>query len=304
MDNLRTTFNPATLALMVSMTIAATGQGFAQSAKQSPGVDQFGVERIEAGDQLRMLTQQISASACLVDAGIEVDAHKAAIKEGIADFDAILAAMRDGDTAYGIQTPETNRKMLAAIRGLSLQWDLLKVSAEQRVNGDASGEVVDYLSRQNINTMHAAKYLVTETVNTYAVPPALLQNDAFTLYILVRQRTLAQQIAKELCGLTSGNVAMGTEARLRNSTRLFDVSLGALLNGFPSAGVAPPETDDSRRSIEEISVEWSDISGQLIGVAQKGDMQAATGLIQRLDQLLTPLDQLVATYAAESRSGI
>lgn len=304
MNNLRSMRKAPTMLLLMAMNLTGSHAALAQ-ATQVPGTtDRSGVERIDASDRLRTLSQKISTAACLLDAGIDAQANKDVIADGITAFDTILSALRDGDPAMGIATAETNRKMLAAIRGLSLQWDRLKVAAGNRVAGEKADELVDYLSRQNINTMHAAKYLVTETVNTYAVPPALLQSDAFTINILARQRTLAFQISKELCGIASGNLTMGNAARLRNAVRLFDVSLGALRNGFPGAGVAAPASEDARKMLEDVTDEWSAISERIDVAANQQDLSASVALIARLGQMQDTLDSLVASYAQESKSGI
>ena len=304
MDYLKLSRNASSFILLIAMNLVGSGDAHAQTTSGSASSDRSGVERIDASDRLRMLSQEISAAACLFDAGIDVQSNRGVIEDGIADFDNILSALRDGDPAFGIALPETNRKMLAAIRGLSLQWDRLKLAAGNRVGGIPDDSLVDYLSRQNINTMHAAKYLVTEAVNTYAVPPALLQGDAFTINILARQRTLAHQMSKELCGVASGNLTMGNVARLRNSVRLFDASLVALRDGFPAAGVAAPPSDETLKALEAMAVEWNTISEQIERVASQQDMSQATKLMARLGQLQDALDSLVTTYAQDSKSGI
>ena len=304
MDYLKLTRNASSIALLIAMSLVGSGDAYAQTTSGPATSDRSGVERIDASDRLRMLSQKISAAACLLDASIDEQSNRSIIANGIVEFDSILTALRDGDPAIGIATPETNRKMLAAIRGLSLQWDRLKLAARDRVDGKIADSLVDYLSRQNINTMHAAKYLVTEAVNTYAVPPALLQGDAFTINILARQRTLAHQISKELCGVASGNLTMGNVARLRNSVRLFDASLVALRDGFPPAGVAAPPSDETLQALEVMVVEWNTISEQIDSAASQQDMSQATALMARFGQLEETLDSLVTTYAQDSKSGI
>lgn len=304
MDYLKLSRNASSFMFLIAMNSLGSGEVIAQTASGPAASDRSGVERIDASDRLRMLSQEISAAACLFDAGIDAQSNRTIIASGIVEFDTLLLALRDGDPSIGIASPETNRKMLAAIRGLSLQWDRLKLAAGSRVDGITQDSLVDYLSRQNINTMHAAKYLVTEAVNTYAVPPALLQGDAFTINILARQRTLAHQMSKELCGVASGNLTMGNAARLRNSVRLFDASFVALRDGFPAAGVAAPPSDETLKTLEAMTVEWNTLSEQIERVATQQDMSQATKLMARLGQLQNALDSLVTIYAQDSKSGI
>lgn len=288
-------------AFLFAMNITNSGAAVAQTAAAS---DQSGIERVIASGQLRMLSQQISASACLMDANVSSEANKEIIASGIAEFDLILDALRDGDVGQGIATAEGNRKMLSAIRGLSLQWDGLKAAAENRITGRPSDDLVDYLSRQNLNTMHAAKFLVTEAVNTYAIPPALLQTDAFTINILVRQRSLAHQISKELCGIVSSNQTMGNSARLSNAIMLFDASLSALLSGFPAAGVSAPQAESSREALATMSESWAILKSEIEDAATQTDIALVAQLIGRLTDMQVSLDDLVTVYAQESKKGL
>ena len=290
---------------MAALFASAIGShGMAQDATATDQIYQSGVERIDASDKLRMLIQEISVAACLVDADVDADTYRGAISQGIAEFDALLAALETGDAAYGIGSAEENRKMLSAIRGLALQWERLKIAAQSRVDDAPVEDGVDFLSRQNLNSMHAAKYLVLEATNTYAVPPALLQLDAFTINILARQRSLTQQMAKEACGVITGNTIMGREARLQNAVGLFDASLDALINGLPSAGVAAPSSADISERLMALSSDWSDIKADLAGLAGQEDAQKAGDLYQSLADLRASFDEIMPLYIEDSKSGL
>lgn len=274
----------------------------AQSA--SDGVYKSGAERIDAGDNIRRLSQQIAAAACLIDAGVGVDRYRSVIFDAMSDYDRLIAALNTGDPDLGIGAPEEGRRMLTSLRGLSLQWDRYKAAAAERITGQVSEDGPDYISRQNLNVMHSGKYVVSEVINHYTIPPALLQGDAFTLSIAARQRSLSQQIAKEACGVITGNETMGSLARLNSTVRRFDASHQALLNGFAGAGVSPPPNATIAEGLAGITANWDALRATLDGVSATGNAAMADALYQQLDVISAEYDALVALYVTDSKSGI
>ena len=281
----------------VAMTPAA-------QAQQASNGYVAGAERIDLSDRVRMNSQRIAAMSCMIDAGANVDENRAAILEAMTEVDGLLAALKDGDTDLNVTVAESDRKMLTAIRGVSLQWELFRDALDLRLTAGAQSVGPDYVSRQNLNLMHASKYLVSEAISAYAIPPALLQNDAFTLQIVARQRTLAQQIAKETCGVLTGNNMMGNEKRLANSTRRFDASFNALVNGFPAAGVSAPATDEIKAGLAAMKSDWAELQGALASVDADADPAQAGSIVSKLDSLMVQFDALVPLYVEESKSGL
>ena len=289
--------------LAAVMALLPVGAASAQEAQPTSGIYISGAERIEIGDRIRMQSQRISAMACMMDAGINVDSQRRAIRDAITEVDALLAAMKDGDAGYNVTVAEEDRRMLQAIRGVSLQWDRFSQAMNLRLAGAESIEP-DYVSRQNLNLMHASKYLVSETVNRYAIPPALLQSDAFTLQIVARQRSLAQQLAKESCAIMTGNAVMGSSTRLRNTTKRFDVSFNALINGFPAAGVSAPATPEIRAQLAAMSADWATLRTELASLDPENGNGKAEEIHDALNAIMAQYDLVVPLYIEESKSGL
>lgn len=287
----------ALLALLPATSVVA------QQAQATGGVYISGAERIELGDRIRMQSQRISAMACMMDAGVNVAGHSDAIREAMTEVDAMLAAMKDGDAGFNVTVAEEDRRMLQAIRGVQLQWERFSLAMNLRLAGAESIEP-DYISRQNLNLMHASKYLVSETVNRYAIPPALLQNDAFTLQIVTRQRSLAQQLAKESCAIMTGNAVMGSSTRLRNTTKRFDASFNALINGFPAAGVSAPATPEIRAQLAAMSADWETLRGELTNLDPQNGSGKAEEIHDALNDIMAQYDLVVPLYVEESKSGL
>lgn len=290
----------AALALMA----LPFGSAVAQTTASEP-VYLAGAERIEIGDRVRMYSQRITAMACMIDAGISPAENRAAIITAMAEVDTLLDAMKDGNSDLNVEIAEDDRRMLQAIRGVSLQWATFRDAMDLRLSVGADAVIgPDYVSRQNLNLMHASKYLISETVSRYSIPPALLQNDAFTLQIVARQRTLSQQIAKESCGILTGNAVMGNEVRLAKSTRRFDASLNALINGFEGAGVSAPATVEISDGLTAMTADWAALRAELEQVSASTDPAKAGALFTQLDSLLSQFERLVPLYVEESKSGL
>lgn len=268
------------------------------------GAYKAGAERIDLSNRIRTQSQRISATTCLIDAGVSIDANRENLKSSIAEIDTLLAALKDGSTRFGIGEAEADRKMLAAIRGVSLQWDPFKIEAETRLGVGTPAAGPDYVSRQNLNLMHVSKNLTSRVINHYAIPPALLQIDALTINIVARQRVLSQQIAKEACGVITGNTIMGNPLRLNNAVNRFDLSFGALINGFAAAGVSPPATPDIKSELQAMTGDWDSLKADLLQISPGTDAASAEDIYLRLSTLLVNFEAVLPKYIDESKSGI
>ena len=287
-----------------ALILAASGIAHAQERNSAVGVYLSGAERIDLSDRIRVNSQRISASVCLIDAGLKVDENRKIITDAIADTELMLAALTDGNASLGVETPEDGRKMLAALRGVSLQWDPFKTEAQTRLGQGQPAPGPDYVSRQNLNLMHVTKNLTSQVINDYSIPPALLQNDASTILFATRQRSLSQQIAKEACGILTGNTIMGNMPRLKNAVARFDATFSALLTGFPAAGISAPATPQIKAELEAAQGEWNSFKAELENVTQDGDPQNAEALFTKLNSLLAKIDTVIPHYVEESKAGI
>lgn len=283
---------------------AMASPGLAQDSGSTGGVYLAGAERIDLGDRLRYLSQRITVNACLIDAGSNVEAHQATLRDAIAEFDHLLSALKDGDAGLGVTRAEDQRKMLAGIRGVLVQWEPFKVEAETRLGKGTPAPGPDFVSRQNLNLMHVSKNLISTTINHYTIPPALLQNDAQTIQFAARQRTLSQQIAKEACGILTGNTVMGRQSRLDNAVERFEASFDALQNGMPAVGISAPTSPEVKAEIASLRGEWSGLRSEIEAIAPGGGADRAEAIYTDLDKLLAGIDAVIPYYVEESKSGL
>ncbi len=268
--------------------------------------DMQGAERIDLTARVRAISQRVAAATCYSQAGIDAEAFKAVATESLAEFATLIAALEKGDANLGITRPEEARKILSGIRGISLQWEPFNVAAMQVIDGSAPDEGWAFVARQNLNLMHASKYLVGELVAEYAIPPDLLQSHALTLDIAAREMALSQQMAKEVCGINTGNDVLGKKERLKNAARLFDASLNALRNGLEAAGVIAPPTPEIKAALEQATTEWEAVKAEIAKVTgpDSVDQAASVDIYNRLDVLYKTFRDVSVQYVKSSKFGI
>ena len=287
---------------VVIASVCLSTSAFAQS--EADAVYMAGAERVHVGGLMRETAQRMAVASCFFDAGIEVDAYSAQITQGVSDYDSYLTALTEGDPALGIDTAEEGRGLNSTIYSVSSQWDRFKEAALGRLNGEGPTDGTDYVSRHNLNMMHTSKYLLREIIADYAIPPALLQSDAFTLDIVTRQPALSNQISKEACGLITGNTVMGSTTRFDKSVGRFDASMGALINGFDSLGVSAPPTPEVRASLEAIAANWATLKADLEQVAGSTDVTLALSIDQQFEAINGKFDEIIPAYIESSKSGL
>ncbi|MGL4235210.1 type IV pili methyl-accepting chemotaxis transducer N-terminal domain-containing protein [Tabrizicola sp.] len=229
-------------------------------------VDVGAVERIDYASRLSLLSQQIAANACYLAAGIDADLAKELLIKELAEFDQYIAALRNGDPSLGIIGAEERSKTLKHIDEVEAVWKPFKAAAEAIIAGQDIEKNVALISSTNMTLLERTAILVTDMNAEYANPAELTQANAMVIEIASRQTMLIQRISKDLCGIETGNPTLGTKEDLKKTVELFEVSLTALLNGMPEAGVMVPPTPEILASLQAVSAEWTPIRERLLSV--------------------------------------
>ncbi|WP_162197164.1 type IV pili methyl-accepting chemotaxis transducer N-terminal domain-containing protein [Loktanella sp. S4079] len=287
----------------IAATVLCLGTSLAAQTGTDP-VYLAGAERVHVGGLMRETAQRMAVASCFLDAGIEVDTYSAQITDGVADYDSYLVALTEGDPALGIDLAEENRKLTSTIYSVTSQWERFRDAAVGRLNGEGPSDGTDYVSRHNLNMMHTSKYLLREIIAVYAIPPALLQSDAFTLDVVTRQPAIANQISKEACGLITGNTVMGSRSRFDKSVARYEASLSALINGFESLGVSPPPNDEVKSALQAIAADWDSLKGDLAQVGTVTDHALALQIDQQFAAINAKFDAVIPAYIEDSKSGL
>jgi hypothetical protein len=253
-----TTGRPTLAAMRSSLSTAAAIAAFASAPTLVQAQEQLydgGKARVHLAAKLRSLSEEVASAGCRVDAQIDADTARADLEKAKDEFQTIIAGLRDGDTALGIPSAETASDNIKSIRALTEAWTPIQAEASRMVEGSPgdlaviSGSFKDLLERAIELTARISGY--------YSNPQELLQADAITLDYMARQGMFLSRMSREMCGLSTGAAGMASVDELRETVELFDLSLTALRDGFPSAGISPPRSDAVKASLESAYQTWS-----------------------------------------------
>jgi len=272
-------------AISSSLCSAAAIAAFASAATFAQAQDRHydgGKARVNLAAKLRSLSEEVASASCRLDAQIDADTALADLEKAKDEFQTIIAGLRDGDNALGIPTPETASDNIKSIGAVTEAWSPIETEAS-RLAGGSPGADLAVISGSFKDLLERAIELTARISGYYSNPQELLQSDAITLDYMARQRMFLSRMARAMCGLSTGTAKMGSTEELRETVELFDRSLVALRDGFPSAGINPPRSDAVKASLESAYQTWS--SKKSIFDAAIGGGAVAPEVVAEADEL-------------------
>lgn len=292
-------------ALAIAALVALSMGSSAEAQEKTVAAriqDTKAAERINYASTVRATGQQMALAICLAKAGVNPEANNAVVTDSADLLTKLVAALEMGDASMGLDK-EDHEPVISAVRGLNSQWTRFDEQVKKLLAGDDADNAYDYISRQNINMSYASRAFLVRAMQFYVVAPELLQSYAYTLDISARQRALLMQMAKESCGLATGNTVMGNVNRLQNASRLFDLSLSALKNGLEAAGVITPPTPEIEAALAAITTDWDALKPEFEKVSGPGaiDVAKAAEIGAMSDALFVKLVALADLYVQASK---
>lgn len=268
--------------------------------------DVGGSIRIAAAGKLRMLSQRVSVVACNYVAGVATERSLEIFKASKAEFRKILTALVNGDEGMGIIGAETQRKTLAEIKKVEALWLPFEAALDGIIAGTDVETNVAYIAANNDALLAEANVLTSKIAGEYANPAELTQASAMLVDISARQRMLTQKIAKLVCAVATGNASLGNPEDLSKAMEMFEVSLNALRNGLPEAGINPPPTPEIKALLDASSENWTVIKAEITKVTGPGsvDVETQARIFDLLDKKLAEMIKISALYAEEAKPGI
>lgn len=271
---LKRTVLAATTAAMALVSTAALGEIFDGSKA-----------RVNLASKLRMLTQQVGSASCRIDAGIDVQNARTELAVAQSQFNTILNGLENGSMALGIPSPERYSVVKRSLSTVKDTWAPMDKAASDLIDGNGdTGPAAATIAGANLPLLEATMILASDVSGKYSNPNELTQADAMALNIAGRQSMLVQRMTKEVCGIASGASELGTPEDLAATLDMYDVSLRALLEGMPSAGVNPPPTDAIEKELSAVYGQWQQTLPALTAIRSG----------------MSPTSENVATLAATS----
>ncbi len=292
------------LVAALALSLAAGVPADAASTKKSNRIAERGAsERVAFSDKLRMYSQRMAASACTKSSGVAPTMSQGFLAVASREFNRIVNALENGDRALGIVGSEENRKTLKLIKGLRAQWEpMLDIVNTILVDG-ASDNLTAELVARNEQLMDYSATVVGVISGQYSDPTALLQSDAIRLGIAGRQRMLSQKMSNEACLIQTGFASDATPSELAATVAQFEVSLTALQNGLPAAGVYPSDKPEIQAGLSVVAKHWADLRIPLQalsqGVTWSDETQA--NVFNGLNVLVHEMDKVVILYTKDSK---
>ncbi len=249
----------------------AASASFADASHQYVN-QQSAPERIDAAALLGTLSQQAANSACHMTHGINPDGSKEMMEQAKGQFALILDALHYGNPELNIIGAESRKKTITKIEALRDQWAPMQEAtvtlAEEPTNPDA----LHVIKTENEAILASASALTAELSGQYANPAELVQANAIVIDFVSRQEMLTQKLAKASCEIWAGNGDADRTAVLTKSMQIYGLTLRALLDGMPAAGIRPAPTDEIRVALTQATKSWVEIEGVLNEVIEKQDV--------------------------------
>jgi len=258
-----------------------------------------GTQRINLSGKFRSLSQRIPAVACVLVYSGNTETMEPMLDKAGKRFTHILSALRVGDEKFGVYGPEGKRRVLERLDALSELWAPFYKAGQDLSTGQNIAESLQYISETNMDLLQAAKLLVTEIEAKYSNPVDITVSEALLINYSGRQRMLSQKVAKEACGVATGNTALGNIDDLQATVSMFKTTLMALKNGMPEAGLMAPPTDQIKAQLESAIKNWEEISAATSKITGKGsiDGKEMFDLFWALDAARKEMNKITVLYA-------
>lgn len=288
----------------VFAALITVGMGLSVQAQGSYGEDDGGAARINNAGKTRALSQRIPAVTCVLVYSNDPETMRPYLATAIGKFDKIITALRDGNPDMKIMGAEKKRRILQQLDALSTMWEPFRAAAKNVEAGEKIEESMAFIAENNMALLTQAKLLVAEVAAEYANPVETTKAEEQLINFSGRQRMLTQKIAKESCGVVTGNDAFGHIDDFNKTVSLYELTLQALRDGMPAVGVSPPPTEKIKGNLEKALGDWQEIKDILSKVTGKDSVDSDTikHLFDLLETKLQTMNKITGLYAEYAKT--
>ena len=283
------------LVCIAAVAVAWTG---APASASDDGVSREaeGRVKVDVAGRQRMLSQRMSAAACLAVSGIdEGDRYKVG-SAAHDEFGRALAGLQNGDDALRL-TYEPNDDVRQALARVEDIWRSFSPAVEGMIAGDLRSQIlltVLTLNMELLETSDAAVAQFQIAYSTNGSDPVM----AKTINVAGRQRMLSQKMMKDACFLYNRFEAEFADTDLVETIALFEASLSQLEQGDPASGITAPPTQQVADQLAVVRALWTEYREGLAQVraGKVTDPAEIAALAVQSDAILTAMHQAVAYY--------
>ena len=291
-------------------TIALMGLSATPVAANSLIAEQYdgGKSRVNRAFALRGVTEAFASAACRYDGNYDIETARYDLQHVHDNFEAVLHGLEHGDRALGMPGEETSPRILQAIAKTHELWDPMEEASRHMLEGTSTPKEVAIITEGYHDLFEQTDIMAADVSGEYTNPQELLQSDATILNFAGRQRMLAQRMTRAVCELASDVHVDVAISELTATVDMFDLSLVALRDGYPAAGVNPPPNETVKKSLEDAYALWQANRGIydtiLSGTHATADDVAASNAMTR--ELMVSMNNVITLYllATPGKDGV
>ncbi len=259
--------------------------------------------RIEAGDALRTISQEVPAAVCHLHNGVAPELSAKLLREGLDNFDLMVDALLNGNPDFGIIGGEERGKTKRLIEEIQASWAPLRTAGEEILSDPSDESAVEVFYANASDMLDKTYYLLSEMEGQYTNPVELLYSDAMLLEVAGRQSMLSQRLSYLSCLVWSGAADDNYVDLLNTAAGQFKFAMAAMQNGAPDLGIQPPPTEEIATKLGEMASDFDVISGHLVTVMDTGNLEAeaASSLYTILADKMYKMDEIAHLYAVYSK---
>lgn len=209
-------------------------------------------QKINVSGRQRMLSQRMSAQACVATTTSPGSKHAQAASTAADQFNAGLQGLIHGSADLGL-VKETNPRILNALEVVTQRWGELEPSVRQLAYGDVNSATVQMMMANNLPVLTSSNDAVLAITKHYGqgvIDPASAQ----TVNVAGRQRMLSQKMMKEACFIAVGIAPEDNKKALAATISLFLKSLTDLEQGSADGTIMSPPNDGIAQQLQRVRV--------------------------------------------------
>ncbi|MEM7499164.1 MAG: type IV pili methyl-accepting chemotaxis transducer N-terminal domain-containing protein [Pseudomonadota bacterium] len=257
--------------------------------------------RIDIAGFQRTRIKLIAKAACFAHAGVAPEKDFAIMARETAAVSDVFVSLRNGNPRLGLKR-ETHSKVLAALREATALWlPYSERAAAIAERGSLTEAELDYLIEKEPALFDAMDEAVGQIQQTYG-SESLPLHLAVATNLAGRQRSLGQEVAKDVCLIAIGYAPEETRTKLVETMALFENTHGALAQGMPMLGIRAPAQPALAQTYVEVGALWTALK-ELAMPALDGealDRERIVAVDMAAEDLTAASDAAVKLYRGEN----
>ena len=212
-------------------------------------------KRVNLSGRQRMLVQRMTKLSLLISSNINPKTNREKLIKFSKLYDKTLNGFKNGDKDLGC-SPTKDKEILKQIEVVQKEWKPfyknIKVIIDDK---DKDKKALSYLVSNNEKLLKASNDLVKLYEKSDKSDNYLEKAKVHIVNVAGRQRMLSQKMTKEKLLFIQGKKEY--KDKLKNTVKLFDDSLNALINGDEKQHIIKPTNKEIKAQLEKVAKIWS-----------------------------------------------